>query len=381
MHLSHLFSAALIVGSIQSVQASRIAPPPVEPESRPAVDLVIALDVSGSMDGLIDSARQRLWDIVGELGQAQPTPDLRIALLSYGSPAYGAQSGYVRIDQHFTRDLDAVSETLFAYTTNGGDEYVARVAQSALTGLQWSEGKDALRLLYVAGNESAEQDPMVTLADVGSLANDMGVSINAIYCGTDGDAIAQTWQGVANLSQGMYASIDQNAAAVAQVATPYDAELNALNKKLNETYIATKSGESKRANAYAQDRNATAMSSQAAASRVVAKASKLYRADDWDLVDAVAGGQSLEEVSEDELPEEMVAMEPEEREAYVQEKAEQRAELQSQVAELAEQRQQFIVEERKNRAEEGVQGFDDALSQSLKTQAAAKGINLAAEGG
>lgn len=379
MHLSHLLSAALILGSAQSASATRVSPP-TEPEARPAVDLVIALDVSGSMDGLIDSARQRLWDIVGELGQAQPTPDLRIALLSYGSPSYGVETGYVRIDQPFTRDLDAVSETLFAYTTSGGDEYVARVAQSALKNLQWSESSDALRLLYVAGNESAEQDPLVNLADVGSLANDMGVAINAIYCGPDGDSIAQTWQGVANLSQGMYASIDQNAAAVAQIETPFDAELSALNKELSSTYVAKRSGEAKHANAMAQDANASSMSTQAAASRAVAKSSKLYRADDWDLVDAVAGGQSLEDVAEEEMPQEMVAMKLEEREAYIQEKAQLRAELQSQVAELADQRQQFLVEERKKRAEEGMQGLDDALNLSLRTQAAAKGINLGSGG-
>ena len=34
------------------------------------IDVVIAMDVSSSMDGLIDSAKQRLWDIVNELGRA-----------------------------------------------------------------------------------------------------------------------------------------------------------------------------------------------------------------------------------------------------------------------------------------------------------------------
>jgi hypothetical protein len=48
-----------------------------------SVDLVLALDVSGSMLGLIDSAKQRLWEVVNEFNQAQrlrahrPTPDAR----------------------------------------------------------------------------------------------------------------------------------------------------------------------------------------------------------------------------------------------------------------------------------------------------------------
>ena len=31
--------------------------------------MVICLDVSGSMDGLIDSAKNKLWDIVNELAR------------------------------------------------------------------------------------------------------------------------------------------------------------------------------------------------------------------------------------------------------------------------------------------------------------------------
>ena len=42
------------------------------------------------MSGLIQSAKQRLWDVVNELNRAQPRPDLRVAVLSYGDPRYGA---------------------------------------------------------------------------------------------------------------------------------------------------------------------------------------------------------------------------------------------------------------------------------------------------
>ena len=38
------------------------------------VELAICLDTSGSMDGLINSARQKLWTIVNDLAKAEPTP-------------------------------------------------------------------------------------------------------------------------------------------------------------------------------------------------------------------------------------------------------------------------------------------------------------------
>ena len=58
-----------------------------EPKPKPAegkpIDLVLCLDVSGSMDGLIDSAKLRLWDIVNETGphQADPEPPRRAVQL------------------------------------------------------------------------------------------------------------------------------------------------------------------------------------------------------------------------------------------------------------------------------------------------------------
>ena len=62
------------------------------------VDLVICLDVSGSMNGLIDSAKVKLWDVVNELAKVKPTPNLRVGLYSYGHDTYPAANGWVRKD-------------------------------------------------------------------------------------------------------------------------------------------------------------------------------------------------------------------------------------------------------------------------------------------
>src|SRR5262245_4976546 len=230
-------------------------------DARRDVDLVIALDVSGSMEGLIESAKQRLWDITNELAKARPVPALRVAILSYGRPSYGEQSGYVRVDLPFTADLDAVNATLFAFRTDGGEEYVARAIQTSLDALQWSADPNALKIVFVAGNESAEQDPQIALARATAAAAKRGIVVNALYCGGDNDSDAQGWRRVAQGTNGLYASIDQQAAAVAQVATPFDDKLAALSTELNSTYIALGSaGERGRANQRAQDGNAAALS-------------------------------------------------------------------------------------------------------------------------
>jgi Mg-chelatase subunit ChlD len=347
--------------------------PPLPDAERRDVDLVIALDVSGSMEGLIESAKQRLWDITNELAQARPVPALRVAILSYGRPSYGEQSGYVRVDLPFTADLDAVNATLFAFQTDGGDEYVARAIKTSLDTLQWSQDPNALQVIFVAGNESADQDPLQTTTHVTALAASRGIVVNAIYCGSDNDGEAPGWRRVALDTNGMYASIDQHAAAIANVATPFDAELAALNQELNTTYLAFGSaGEAGRANQFAQDGNAVAMSPAAAASRTVAKAGALYRSD-WDLVDAVESGKELADIPVAELPPEMQALEPAEREAYVREKAERREEVQGRIGELAAERSRYIAEQT---PESAATGLDAAILEGIREVAATKGFEF-----
>jgi Mg-chelatase subunit ChlD len=343
--------------------------------ARRDLDLVIALDVSGSMEGLIDSAKQRLWDVTNELARARPVPNLRVAIVSYGSPSYGEQAGFVRIDLPFTADLDAVNATLFAFRTDGGDEYVARAIRTSLDTLQWSQDHDALRVMFVAGNESAEQDPRITIDVATAAAARRGVVVNAIYCGSDNDGDAPGWRRVATSTNGLYASIDQNAAAVANVATPFDDELAALNIELNGTYIAFgAAGERGRANQLAQDSNAVAMSPAAAASRTVAKASELYRSE-WDLVDAAQAGTSVADIPEAELPAEIRALPAAEREAYVRAKAEHRNDLQRQVGELAAERSRYIEERRRQSAGENT-GLDAAILDGIRDVAATKGFSF-----
>ena len=347
-----------------------------QPAERGQVDLVIALDVSGSMTGLIDSAKQRLWDVVNELGRAEPTPELRIAILSYGNPSYGAATGYVRVNLPFTSDLDAVNQTLFSFGTNGGDEYVARVVDRAVNALQWSPRPDAMRILFVAGNESATQDPQISLDRAARLAAENGIVVNTIYCGNAGDGIALEWGRLATMTNGLFAGIDQNTAAVAAIATPMDEPLARLNEDLNKTYLAFGAdGERQRANVFAQDRNAAEMSRQAVASRAVTKAGSLYDSSAWDLVDAVAAGLDLAEVDERDLPPELAEMDSDQRSAYVAGRAADRARIRKEIAALDAERRDYLSAQRAAAAGAPT-GLDDAMREALRHLFAGKGITL-----
>ena len=380
MPRTHTISVTLIVTALLLCAGAASARSPVEvtvPDETRNVDLVIALDVSGSMSGLIASAKQRLWDVVNELGRAQPQPELRVAIITYGNPDYGAQSGYVRIDQPFTSDLDAVNETLFGFGTNGGDEYVARAVSTALHQLEWSASPDALRVLFVAGNEGAEQDPMLSTRAVMAVAAGKGITVNTIYCGTDNDGDAAGWRDVASLTNGLYAAIDQNAAAVANIATPMDAELIQLNDELNDTFIAYgEDGARYRRNQVAQDANAGAMSSAAAASRTVAKAGALYDSSHWDMVAAYEEGADIEAFETENLPEPLQEMSVEEREAFVAEQSAKREALRARITDLDRQRRDYIEEARASQSDAEPAALDRVLTDGLRTQAEAKGFTF-----
>jgi hypothetical protein len=120
------------------------------------------------------------------------------------------------------------------------------------------------------------------------------------------------------------------------------------------------------------------LSPAAAASRTVAKASALYRAE-WDLVERVESGAALTDIPVAELPAELKALQPDEREAYVRAKAERRHELERDIGELAAERGRYLAEQRRL-ADAGAVGLDTAILQGIREVAATKGFSFPDKG-
>ncbi|MCA9295895.1 MAG: VWA domain-containing protein [Phycisphaerales bacterium] len=346
--------------------------------SEHVVELAICLDTSGSMDGLINSARQKLWTIVNDLAKAEPTPKLRVALLSYGNDGHHAENGWVNVETPFTEDLDTVSQMLFGLTTNGGTELVGRVVQTSLQELDWHPSTGALRMIFVAGNESADQDDQVAVRTICTEAAARGIDVNSIYCeyGDDDSEIKPGWREFAKAGNGEFAMIDQNNGSVV-IATPYDQTLIELSARLNKTYIPFgAAGAAGCNNQMAQDDNALQMNTANAASRAATKAGKLYTCA-WDLVDAYRTGQiDLADVDEKDLPEDMQTLSHEQRVAKINAMQKQRTTLQNQINELDQHRQALLNKELARQSTTNVGGFDLAIRTAIRTKAEAKGFTF-----
>ena len=339
---------------------------------QPKIQLAILLDTSNSMDGLIDQARQQLWQAVNEFSMAKRdgmTPVLEVAVYEYGNNGIDAEQGHTRQVVGLTRELDKVSEALFSLTTNGGNEYCGHAIAQAVNHLQWSNSPNDVKAIFIAGNEPFTQGP-TPFTEAISAAKARGVVVNTIHAGDYQTGLGEGWQQGALLAGGNYMSIDHNQAVV-HVKAPQDEQIARLNAQLNETYIPYgKEGAAGAARQQEQDSESLGVSIGLLAKRAKSKATALYNNAKWDLVDAVeAGDADLDEIEPEALPEEMQAMTPEVRKAFVNEQAKERAELKAKIVELSKQRDAYAAEHLETRAAERADTLNEALTESVRRQA------------
>jgi hypothetical protein len=366
-----------LLASLALIPTLHSAPPA---ETTRPVDVVLCLDTSGSMDGLLDSARRRLWAVVNDMAKMEPVPALRVAVYSYGNNGYDAARGWVRKETDLTTDLDEVHKRLHGLriASANSSELVARVTRDALADLKWSSDRDALRIVFVCGNEPADQDTVVSLKDVAASARARGVIVNTIYCGSANHADAAGWKQFAADAGGKYAIIDQNRAAAEEIASPFDGEITKLGAKLNETYLwYGANGKDGALKQVAGDVAAEQARGGVAADRAATKAGRFYKNAECDLIDRIQTDKNfdLKKVKEEDLPEAMRKLKPEEREAYVKKKAAEREEIQKKVTDLTARRALYVEAERKRQPTPPAErALDEALRGILRDQAGSKGI-------
>ena len=338
---------------------------------KPEIKVALLLDTSNSMDGLIDQAKAQLWQVVNELSYAKcddENPNLNIALYEYGNDNLNAEEGYLRQVIAFSDDLDEISKSLFSLTTNGGNEYCGKVISTALNQLNWGQGKNDLKLIFIAGNEPYTQGT-VSYKDASNLAHQNDVTVNTIFCGDYNQGISSYWKDGADLTHGNYMAINHNQATV-HVASPYDDKILELNEKLNRTYVAYgREGKAKIEMQAQQDLNAMSYNKANAVSRTVSKSSRLYKNSSWDLVDAEQDENfSYEELNDSLLPEELKGKSNDEIKVYVEKKRKERETLQKSIVELNIKRRNYI----KNKSKGSDNGLENALIKAIKAQAEQK---------
>ncbi len=357
--------------SMASVSHQRVA-------KKTKIQVAILLDTSSSMDGLIEQAKSRIWNIVNTLTTLKynnRTPQIEIALYEYGNNGINSDD-YIRQVAPLTTDLDLISQRLFALTTWGGSEYCGAVINKAVRDLDWGRDAADMKLVYIAGNEPFTQGN-ISYKDAINRALEKNIYVNTIHCGNSRSGIDGMWRDGAIRGKGKYFNIDHNA-RVMHVDTPYDADIARCNERLNSTYIAYgSSGVAYQQNQVAQDKNARTISSANYAERALTKSKAAYKNDSWDLVDKLSeDATALEKIEKKELPKELQNKSNTEIAAEVKKKDAERKAIQKEMNELSRKRQEYIEQQSKN-AGSGSDDLGAAINSSILEFANAQGYVVA----
>ena len=343
-------------------------------ETRSRVDVVFCIDRSGSMQDVIETAKQKVWSIVTEIAKGKPTPVLRIGLIGYGSADRDIKFFAL------TDDLDKVYQNLVTFKVDmGGDEWVGWAVQQATDRMEWATDKNALKIIFMVGNETALQGreavqyPMTVPEAIRK-----DITVNAVYAGRPSGEEERTWREVAKLADGVYTQIDLSGGAIT-IETPMDKKIMELNTKLNGTYLPFgKQGVTYQANQTAQDENSRLNGgSSNLAQRAMAKSWSGYNCAGWDLVDASKGKEfKLEDVKKEDLPKEMQELTLEARRELIAKRGQERDALQKEITRLGVDRQKFIDAEIKAKNLTQDSAFDEAVRRTIREQAGRKGFTF-----
>lgn len=345
------------------------------PNNNPKIQLAILLDTSNSMDGLIDQARNQLWQAVNEFSKLKKdgrTPTLEVAVYEYGNDGLPAQNGHIRQVLNLTRDLDQVSEALYSLTTNGGNEFCGYVIHTALKDLAWSSSDSDIKAIFIAGNEPFTQGPVSYKTAIAS-AKKQGIFVNTIHAGSYDNGVQTGWKDGAVLAGGNFMSIDHNH-QVAHIVAPQDKKIAELNAQLNQTYIpfGTKGAQGVKRQ-QEQDAKSNEISLGLLAKRIKSKVSSMYYNANWDLIDALESRSvDLDSLDEEQLPDELKNMSPEKKKDHIEAKAKQRKEIKAEISSLTQARDAYVAEEKRKAPKPAVSTLNEALTGAVSRQSKMK---------
>ncbi len=344
-------------------------------KAKPRIEVCFVLDTTGSMSGLIEGAKQKIWSIANEMVSAKPTPELRFGLVGYRDRG----DEYVTRRFDLTNDIDAVYANLQGFRAGGGGDMPESVNQAmheAVTKMSWSTSREVLKIIFLVGDCPPHMDYAddVKYPEVCQQAAKRDLIINTVQCGGQAQT-TPVWQEIAKLAEGSYAAIAQSGGMVA-MTTPMDAELATLNRKLGGTLVAY-GGATARRSVMAKQIAAEAAPASVAADRLYFNnRAGVAVQGEGELLDSLNNGKlKLTEVKKDQLPADWQKLSESELNAAVEKKQKERADLQAQIAKLGKEREEYLAKERERlTATSKADSFDAKVAETIRAQAARKGI-------
>lgn len=370
--------AAVCAATPALAQADQIAP------AGPVIDVAFVLDTTGSMSGLIAGAKQKIWSIASEILETEEQAKVRFGLIGYRDRS----DDYITKTFDLTADINGVYGHLLEFEADGGGdrpESVNRALNEAVTKFQWTQGENVLRMVFLVGDsppQNYDDEKDIAYDRSCEIAQEREIVVSTVLAGGAQDTRG-IWKAIASLCDGEFMEIPQDG-GMQQVQTPFDDQLNQLQREISQTvvpyglletrgYIAKQQADNLAASEYVASDMAAVRMKAGKANRVVSGG--VSRADGGDLVEDVEDGRvDLATLDEDKLTDDLRALTVDERQALIAEKIATRATLNAQMAEIVAKRDAWLAEKLAADAEENADAFDLNVKRVIRTEAAEKGI-------
>jgi von Willebrand factor type A domain len=340
--------------------------------AKPAVEVAFVLDTTGSMGGLLEGAKRKIWSIATAIVDSNPDADIRMGLVAYRDIG----DDYVTKKVELTTDIQDLYANLLELKARGGGDWPESVNEAldvAVNKLQWTTGGDTRRIVFLVGDAPPHMDYAqdtkypVTL----SVAKQKDIIVNAVLAGDARDT-ERVWRDIAQNGNGRFIPIPQDGGQVVIIETPYDEEIIILQREINGTVIPYGPKHLQK-----RTEGKTKQLSEAAPAQASEMASYLNKRSkatseavtgDGDLVaDVFAGRSRLSAVKEEDLPDNLRALKPEQRSEEVNKQMSQRKALNEKLAALVAKRDKYVADQRA-KAQPKASSFDRVVEDTLKAQ-------------
>jgi hypothetical protein len=344
-------------------------------DAKPTVEVAFVLDTTGSMGGLIEGAKRKIWSIATAIVDSNPDADIRMGLVAYRDIG----DDYVTKTFDLTTDIQDLYANLLELKARGGGDWPESVNEAldvAVNKLRWTLTSDTRRIVFLVGDAPPHMDYAqdtkypTTLA----VAKQKDIIVNAVLAGTARDT-ERVWREIAQGGNGRFIPIPQDGGQVVIIETPYDEDIIILQKQINGTVIPYgPRAFQKRTEDKTMQLSQVAAAAPAQASEMASYLNKRAMRSseavtgDGDLVSDVSSGrQKLASLKDEELPDNLRALKPEQRAAELDRQMKDRKALNEKLAGLVAKRDRFVAEAR-DKAPPKASSFDRVVEETLRAQ-------------
>src|ERR1700709_1876287 len=122
-----------------------------ESDAKPTVEVAFVLDTTGSMGGLIEGAKRKIWSIATAIVDSNSDADIRMGLVAYRDIG----DDYVTKSFDLTTDIQDLYARLLELKARGGGDWPESDNEAldvAGNKLRWTEGSDPQAIVLRVGD-------------------------------------------------------------------------------------------------------------------------------------------------------------------------------------------------------------------------------------